>query len=165
MEKKLDMVVNDYVDENYNNRIIMINRDGSMDVLADRSGYDSEEFRHMLYFINYFDSHYLNDKQLQSHGHSLNGFNVVMFLLTKLYGVITIVDTSSGKNRTQYGIVQLPDTITEEQKEKFLDLYNVINKYSELLICAQPMLDDNIPRNGVYKHLKNSEFNVVVIEE
>lgn len=46
----IQVVVNNHFDENVNNRIIIINVDGSTEYIADISENKKDEFRHMSFF-------------------------------------------------------------------------------------------------------------------
>ena len=160
--KEPKIVINDYIDITLNNRIIMIKPNGNMEVIADASGYDADEFRHMLFFKNYFKDHYLNDVNLQVYGNNLDSYGAVVFILCKMYGNILLIDTSMGDKKNTYGVVQLPKSITKEQKETFNSLSNYIDLYSELQIHVSPILRDNIPANETYDLLKKGDFNKIL---
>ena len=164
MEKiEPNIIINNHINKNLNNRIIILKKDGSLDVLADTSGYDVDEFRHMRYFKKYFETHYLEDKNLQKFSKSMNGYAAVVYLLSEIYGNILIMDTSRGKEESKYASIQLPNKITEIQKEKFEIIRNeILNEFNEVVVFANPILIDGIPDNEIYTILENNEFDKII---
>ena len=156
------IVVNNKINENVNNRIVMIKNDGTIDAIADISGSDKDAFRHMRFFEEYFKTHYLDDSNLQKFGGSLSGYDPVLFILAKVYGNVILIDTSRTGEKANYGCIQLPDSITLTQKETLDKLLNgYYSTFNEFLIFAHPYLIDGIPTNQDYFTLKNSEFEKI----
>lgn len=157
------VIVNNYIDRNINNRIIIINKDGSMHVIADISGALKDDFRHMRYFKKYFENYYLEDSNLQKFSKNLNGYSAILYLLAKQYGNILIIDTSRSCEKNEYGCIQLPDFVTKEQRETFNELLiSYLYKFNEFMIFSHPILIDGIPDNEYYYKLENKDFNKIL---
>ena len=99
---------------------------------------------------------------MQVYGNNLDAYGAVTYILSKIYRNILIIDTSTGRDANTYGVIQLPDNITNDQKNTFDNLKNYVNKYLEFAIFAGPILKDGIPGNKVYKTLKKDEFDRIL---
>lgn len=159
----IQVIVNNHFDENVNNRIIIINADGSTEYIADISGNKKDEFRHMSFFREYFKTHYLEDKRLQEYANNFNAQWAILYLLAVNYNAIIFMDTTREKDGANYGTIQLPEKPTELQEQVFLRLEKVyLKNFEEIAVFAHPILIDGIPDNKIYKIVKNSEFSEIL---
>jgi len=153
--------ITDEIKKDMMNRIIIIHRDGSMDVVS--SPKDMASYYHIKYFQKYLSEKYLDDETIQRYAAKASEPSTLIFLFLKSKGDFVFTETTKDLEEQQYGIVYLPDTVSSEQVEKIEQLKREhLDKFDELLVYAEFYLNEfSMIDNRVYEHITPPNYKLL----
>jgi len=159
MEEKIT-ILNEIKDEMMN-RVIIIHKDGSMDVVASLKTESS--YYHIKYFKKYLSENYLDDELLQNYSKKATEPSTLIFLLLKNKGDIVITETTKDLEENRHGIFYIPDVVSTKQYEKLENLKEThFNKFEEFLVYAKFYLNEfQMIDNEVYEHMTPPNFSIL----
>lgn len=143
---KDDILISSEWDNDRNQKVIFIygdeDKDGDIDIVSSNK---ENDYYHVDYFYvhgkkNYLDNN-LYQKLLENAYHSKSYGSLLIF-----HGYLSnnIVITTS---LDFIGLFLPKDIITEKQKCSLIGLLDKFNKNTDMLICADPFLNDGVPMN------------------
>ena len=153
--------ITDEIKKDMMNRIIIIHRDGSMDVVS--SPKDMASYYHIKYFQKYLSEKYLDDETLQRYAAQASEPSTLIYLFLKSKGDFVFTETTKDLEEQQYGIIYLPDTVSDEQVKKIESLKrNHFDKFDELLVYAGFYLNEySMIDNRVYEHMTPPNYGIL----
>lgn len=170
MNETNDIKVIHKLDENLNQRIIIIkDEENSLDIITSKN--KQESYYHATYLKYYLDFEYLKDNMLQQVKHRINGSDGIIvsnitYYLMKRYNDVVFMETTEDNQEERYGIINLPDSISEIQYQEIKKLFEYLNKFTCILVQGGLKSDGVIVTDATYvKELKQDSIKLENINE
>lgn len=153
------------LDENLNQRIIIINDKPELDVIT--SSKKEQSYYHCNYLKKYLESAYLEDQTLQvirpkiSVADGIVTANIIYYLL-KHYNDIAFIETTKDHSKERYAILYLPDEISKSQYEFMKEkLGSHMNKFSSILIQGGLQNKNGLPEATIYEEFEKNNIEKI----
>lgn len=115
---------------------------------------------HLEYFNYYLNSHYLDDKTIQKYNQKCQYVNTLLFFLVSGKKDMIFSETTELNSKYRTGLLCIPDSMDEIQRDNFKRIRNHIKGFSDILVLADFYITKQATiDNRFIKFLKNSDFD------
>lgn len=157
-----DIKVIHELDESLNQRIIVIKNDQEKPLDIITSNDKNISYYHATYLKKYLNFEYLEDDTLQQVKHKINGSDGIIvsnitFYLMKRYNDIIFMETTKDNEQERYGIINLPDNISELQYQRLKELFKYLKQFASVLVQGGLKSDGIMVTDVMYSNILDTE--------